>query len=403
MSNLNILPGSGSGGGGGAGSGYTETFTFTTGDPGIVTQPGPGGAPLAVGLRVSVSIGSILSMTVNGDAQTTYDFLQSYTGQTRSGSTDYLWWFADGNNQLSWTYPPPAGATIVVQYVPASATNTSLAQYGTALAPLDPMGAPLGTCGSGLYEGVLQVQNISSQTDLNAIAAAELARIGGVPTIVDYETDYPGLRPGQLQSINIPNSGIPAAQLLITKVSGVYIPPGLANGGSFRWQVQATSNLDPGNWIKWYERLVARTGNPLPILQYEEATFVLGAGASLSSGVSTTNPYIVGRTGLMVQFLLAASAPPADETLVLAVTRGGVAIATLTMPATTAANQLITVPVPAANQLYLFAGDVLNCNVSYSVTGPNPTPASGVTLKRAGPCLTLHKNFHSPTRRVSVI
>lgn len=378
VSNLNIVPGAGSGGGGGAGAlAYTESFILSPGQPGVETQTIAG---IPVGFRTSVAIGSIISITVNGNAQTFYDFVNNFHNQQRSGPNDFLWIFVATNNQVFWTYGPPLGATIVIKYVPYASTNTSLAQYGQALTPLNPEGDPLGTCGSGLYEGVIQVQNISSQADLNAIAAAELARIGGVPTLAEYETEFPGLQPGQIQNVNVPKSGLANLNMLITEVSGVYRVAAL-HSGSFVWSVKARNNLDPGNWVKWYERLIGRTANPLPVLQYEEGTFVLGAGSSVSSGVSLTNPYIVGRTGLMVEIVMAAAVPPTDETLVIQLLDNGSIIATLAMPASTLANQLITVPVPKSNQLYVYKGDVLNVNAFYQVTGPNPAPASGVTVK----------------------
>jgi hypothetical protein len=379
VSNLNIVPGSGSGGGGGAGqTGYTETFTMTAGTPGV-TSTSVSGVPN--GILMSTAIGSVISITVDGHAQTVYDEINNYHGQTRTGSNDYLWFFAQGDNQIDWTFGPPAGATVVVQYVPYQATNTSLAQYGTAITPLDPFGAPLGTCGSGVYEGVVQVDDISSQADLDAIASAELARIGGVPTTVKYQTDYPGLKPGQKQHIDIPLSGIASKDLLITQVTFTLLGADLGHGTMFRCDVQGTTNLDPGNWLKWFERLVGRTANALPILQYEDATFVLGAGSSLAGGLSLTNPYIVSRTGLMIEVVIAAAVPPVDETLVLQLTDNGTIIATITMPPATVANQLITLDVPKSNQLYLYKGDVLNVNASYQVTGLNPTPAQSLTLK----------------------
>jgi hypothetical protein len=144
--------------------------------------------------------------------------------------------------------------------------------------------------------------------------------------------------------------------------------------------VQATTILDPGNETKWYERLVARTVNPLPILQYETAIFVLGPGSSVSSANAATNPYMVQRTGLLVEILLAAANPPVDETLVLEITDNNGVIATVSMDPSTAVNQVLITPVPASKQLYVFNHDVLNVNVSYLVTGPNPTPAGNVTL-----------------------
>lgn len=386
VSNLNILPGSGSGGSGsgGAGSGNTETFTWTADGPGIQTITNSSGVRVATAIVCSSPIGSITSLKVNGVAQTAVDF-GAYAGQTPSGA-DLLWlWAGPATGSpaqfVSPTVLPSAGATIVVNYVPAVATSSSIAQYGTALAPANPQGAPLGTCGSGIYEGVIQVQNISRQSDLNAIALAELNRIGGIPKVIDFETDFPGLQPGQQLSINIPLSGINNLHTLVTSVNGVFIPPTLANGGSIRWQVQARSNLDPGNWVKWYERLIERTQNALPVLQYEEAVFILGSGTTLSGGTNLANPYIVGRTGLAVELLVAAGTPPTGQDLILTINRNGAFLATVTLPAGTAANALVTKAIPAASALYLYARDVLNVTASYSVTSGSPVKAAAVTLK----------------------
>lgn len=380
VSNLNVIPGASTGTTGAAGQ--TESFTFTPGQPGIVTTVNSIGVTVAVGFLCSVAIGSIISMTVNGNEQTTVNFAD-FAGQTRIDSNDFLWFFFQSGNQLSWTYGPPAGASIVIKYVPWSSSNTSKAQYGTALVPSSG-GVPLGTCGSGVYEGVTQVDSINNLDQLNAIAAAELARIGSIPTVVDFETDFPGLKPGQLLHVDVPLSGVANAYLMITQASGTWISGDtLPFGGNFRWKISATSNLDPGNWQKWYERLVGRTNNPLPILQYEEAVFILGAGSALSGGTNLTNPYIVGRTGLLTQLLAAATTGPSDQDLIVTVTDAANSshLASITIPAGTSPNTLITVTITKQQGLYVFAGDTLNCNASYAVSGPDPSPAAGVTVK----------------------
>lgn len=358
--------------------GTTETFTFTPGNPGISPYLDPNGRPN--GIVTSIAIGSVISMTVNGHTQTVFDFRNDFNGQTSSGLTDYLWDYVAGNNQLNWTFEPPAGATIVLIYVPFASTGVSIAQYGEALKPIDPMGQPLGGCGSGLYEGIIQVKSINDQSQLNAIAQAELNRIGTIPTVVAFQTDHPGLRPGQLLTCDIPLSGAGSKQLLITSVNGYHKSADLGYGGSFQWDVEATTNLDPGNFVAWYARQIARAQYPLPVLQTEIAKFVLGPGASVSSANSETNPYIVNKTGLVYQVAVAAGTVPVDEDLYLTITRNGVAIATVTLPSTATANITVAFPVPQANQLWLYAGDVLNINTNYQVTGSSPVPAGNVTV-----------------------
>lgn len=384
VSNLNILPGSGSSGSGSAGAGVTETFTWNPDNPGVDTITNGSGVRVAVGIRCSTPLGAVSNLTVAGVVQTVVDF-GAYAGQVPSG-TDLLWLFggpATGNPGPTArpTTLPTAGQAISITYTPAVSTSSSVAQYGTALAPADPHGDPLGTCGSGIFEGVIQVQNISRQEDLNAIALSELNRIGGVPTVVDYETDHHGLVPGQKQMANVPLSGLPNVAMLITQLSGVMIPPRLATGYAFRWTVQARSNLDPGNSVKWFERLVGRTANALPVLQDESPVFVLGAGSSVSAGVSLTNPYIVSRTGKLIELLASWSTPAVDENLVLTLTRNGATIASVTLLHTTAANALVSYQIPITSVIYLYARDVLNVTAAYSVTGSAPVRAAGVTFK----------------------
>ena len=380
VSNLAVVPGTG---GGGAGGGNTETYTWALGQPGIVSATGYPSFTLAQAqLQVSAGIGSVLSMTVNGVAQTVINFAD-YNGQVPTGPPDYWWFFQSGGSILSPTYGSsiPNGATIVVEYIPYNASGSSQAQYGEALNPVAPSGESLGTCGSGVYEGVIQVKDINTQSDLNAIALAELNRIGGIPTMVDFETDAGGLFPGQLLSVNVPISGISAGQLLITQMVGTLQAAPLESGFRFWWDVRATSILDPGNYVTWYERLVGRTANPLPVAQYEQALFYLGGGGStVDPGTSITNPYPVASTGSVLTIQLACAVPPVDQNLVLQITDNNVIIAEVTLLQSALPNQLfVTTFLP--NQVVVLAQDVLNINASYNVTGGSPQEAQGVTLQ----------------------
>jgi hypothetical protein len=383
VSNISVIPGSAVGSGSTGQQGLVETITWSTTSPNVVIQNG-----VAVGFKVSVALGTVISLTVNGNTQTVYDFA-NYSGQTRINSNDYLWEFHAGNNQLSWTYGfSPTGQNIVINYTPFSTQSSSSAQYGTALSPA--YGGPLGRCGSGIYEGVVQVDSINDATQLNSIASAMLTRIGGVPTVADFETDYAGLLTGQLIPIDVPWStcgdGTTAVKLMITAVSGVHMPAGqapngsLGTGSNFRWTIQANSNLDPGNYIKWYERLVGRTNNPLPIKKLVPARFILGNGGNLSAGNALGNPYIVNETAQLVELLMAAATPPTGQNLTIEITRAGIVIAAITMLYTQAANTLIYIPLSSDKSPWLFKGDILQFNASYQPLTTNPTPASNVSL-----------------------
>lgn len=394
VSNLNIMPGSGAGGQGstGAGAGVSESFTWTPDGPGIRTITDGTGARVAVGIETSTAIGTVPSLKVDGVVQTVVDF-GLYAGQVAS-PPDLLWFFAgpatgSPSAFASPTVLPTAGQTIVIVYTPAVTTSSSIAQYGTALNPLNPFGDPLGTCGSGTFEGVIQVKDIADQAGLNAVAAAELARQGSteeqpVPLVVNLETDEPGIQPGQEASILIPLSGINSASMLVTTLSGVFIAPAgaLGRGGSFRWQMEARTNLDPGNWAKFYERLVLRTANPLPVLQADPLTFVSG-GTGLAAGTPFGNPYIVHRTCRVVALTIAAALPPVDQDLIVTFTSSrGTFLGVITLPRTAIANEVVVVQVAPGVNIYLFALDTVTAAVLYSVVGTGtPVKASGVTAK----------------------
>ena len=384
VSNLNVLPTSGSSGGSGPAT-VTETFTFANGQPGVISQI-LGGVLTPVAVSVSLPIGSITAMTVNGNAQTTVEFGQ-FDGQTPSGPTDYLWFWTQGGTELSWTDGPvPGSSAISVSYIPGNSQGTvqSSVVVGSAISPTAPSGAKLGTCGSGIFEVADQVKNISSITDLNALAQDFLDRSGAIPIILTFETDQPGLQVGQLLSVALPSSGLGTAMLpaslVVSQMTGTAQTGPLAFGSWFRWTVTAINNYDASNWLTYFSRFIQRTENPLPVLQYEPAKFILGSGSSLSTGNNITNPYPVQRTGLVTLITIVASVPPVQQNLVVTINRNGSQIAQIVMPAGTATNQLISLPVPQVNQLYLFAGDILTVSASYQQTGHSPVQASGVTV-----------------------
>lgn len=385
VTNLNVLPGSGTGGSAGAGGTKTETFTWATSDPNIVVDPNTG---FLIALQVSLPIGKVVSMTVNGNAQSVINFSQ-YTGQTRTGSNDYLWFYGvgGGNQRISPTYlDVPASAVVVVNYIPGTITNAAAVMAGTALAPENPSGDPFGTCGSGVFEAVQQVKDISSQADLDAIAEAILARSGGIPTIVDYETDKTLLAVGMVQDFYVPLVQIPTTaldppvSLLIVKISGHSEAGPLQYGSRFRWRITAVSNHDPGNWVTYFSRWLSRSENAMPVLQYEVKTFVISPGTSVGSGIVSTNPVYADRTGLLVEIYAGCDVASVDEDTVLTVTdiTQGVVLGTVTIPA--GSTDQVTLTVPSTSQIYVFAKDQLQVSVSFNVTGGSPTPPSSITL-----------------------
>lgn len=375
ISNLNVLPGAGSGGG--AGGGITETVIFTEGQPGVWDDP-PG---TPYGIFASLPIGTIQSLTVNGNVQTVYEF-SSYAGQTSSGPNDFLWAYLSGGTQVGPTFGPlPAGATIVIVYVPGTGTNAASVVVGSASNPLTPTGPTFGHCGSGVFEYADQVQNVSDIDGLNALAQNFLNRSGAIPQIVTIETDKPGLMVGQSNLVNLPNLGITSQPMVVSQVNGTAQQHTLEFGSWWRWTVTLINNYDPANFITYMSRLVARTENALPVLQYETASLVTSGTGALSPGQSITNPYSVQRTGLFVDIRISASGPPVNQTLVVQMLRNGSVIATAVLPSGSPANVFIVTPAPVGTQLYLYGlVDVITWNSFYSPTGGTPVKATGVTV-----------------------
>ena len=424
VSNLSTLPGSatsgdntGGQGGGSSSAVVSETYTWgfasmspPTPNPGCVMQYINGVATI-VGIQVQLPINTIQSVAVTGGytPQTVFE-LSNFSDQQSQASNDYLWSYLscndpNGLNTIADTQVFPeillsSGQQVTVNYIPG--TNNAAASTGGVISAVTPPGAPsvggLGTCGSGVYEAVEQVQNVSTQDGIQAIANAILSRWGVVPTTISFETDYPGLRPGQLLPVDIPGTYVTYEDFLITQIQGTHMSGNIGLGmsraagntlvnGSFRWAVQCSNILDPGNWVKWYENLIERTQNALPVYQYEEADFVISSAASnLVNGVISTNPYIVKRTGLLFDMHAAASQVPTGQDLVLSFRVNGTPIpGNVIIPGGSSDNTDNVYVFPATVPLYVFArppagpNDVITIVGSYRVTGANPTPAVGVT------------------------
>ena len=369
VSNLNTLP-----------SGTAETYTLP--QAAAVARNFVFGA-----IVLNLIPNPIISLTVNGVPKTVKNGFDIGTDLSQ------FWWYFPALNPF--ITPPIAGPdsnlmpgdVVAITYVPVG--GNAAATVGTALAPTPPPGGPTppgGTCGSGVYEAVEQVQNISDIDSLNAIAAAVLARRGGVPTILNYETDRYGLIPGQKQVVNIPLTYLPNQELMITAVQMTSLGKDLGRGTTFRSHVRAQSNEDPGNYTKWYERLVQRTQNPLPVYQYEIASFVLAPGSSLSAGLVSMNPYIVKRTGQLWDMYVAAGTPPVDQQLELTLLLNGSPVqGFLVLPAGAPANTEYRFIFGLDSGLYVFSrpagpNDILTVSAAYRITGASPTAAQNVSF-----------------------
>ncbi len=386
VSNLSVLPGSGTGGGGGAGAGTgtnTETFVMTPGNIGVLVL---GNGTTVYGVNVTQPIGTLYSLKVNGVTQVIVNYAQ-WNGEQPTSSPQFGPWFwlssATGiSASLIGVGGLPSGSTVVVNYTPA--VQNAQAQVGQALAPVDPAtGSVLGTCGSGVYELAIQTKNISTVSDLNNLAQAELVQRGSLPIRVTFQTDKPGLAPGQILPVHCPAVFLSHKEFLIVGAQGVAVEGPLAFGSRFQWKIDAVTNRDPGNFVQWYSNLLKNASNALPVYQYEEAKFALAPGSSLA-GLLSTNSHPVMRTGQLVFIYATATVPPIDQNLSLFFFVNGVRIpGSVSIPAGSTANTAFSYTFPDTNPLYVFNTatefDVVTVGYSYAVTGPNPTPAGSIT------------------------
>jgi hypothetical protein len=368
----------------------TETYTLP--------QP----AAVAAGFRLAAlvlnfPVSAIISIKVNGTEQ-------PWQNGTQLIDLDKSWWSILGQPYLygpdstlpstptggvaGYAYPnttspfPAAGDTVQIEYIPDLKNANTYS--GTALeAP-----PALALAGSGIFEAVDQVNDISSPTDLSAIAQAILTRKGFVPFFMTYETDNPNLRVGQRQTINIPKMRIPSQTLTITKISGKHLYATGSNqvghGSGFRWTVEANSGSDFASNIKRFELLVQRTQHPLPVVQYAEATFVLSPGGSISDGVVSTNPQIVSRSGRLVQVVAQAGVPPTGQNLTIDVIHslyGSIFASGSKLVIPDGSSDLVVVTAFISDPLWVLVNQSFTVKTSYSPTSGATARAGSVTVK----------------------
>ena len=362
VSNLNVIPPQG---GGTAGPQVTETYTLP--------QPAAAAAGNPTGyIILNLTISAVVSITVNGVSKPVYSLADP--AAPPYGTVDAWYYQAPGAQLVFPGLAQSAGEVVVVVYVPGSAN--AAVNTGLALSPANPA---LGQCGSGRYQVVIQVKDISLRSDLDALAAAYLSKYGTVPAVIDYETDYPGLAPGMLQNVNIPLIGINNQNYLITQVTGQSKGSNLGHSGTYRWQVQMRSTQDPGNWVVYMNRLIARTEQAKPIAQLETHTFILGAGSSVSGGASITNPVPVQQPGLLYRMTVACSQAPVQEDLLLTFTVNNLPVGSITLLANTSPNFQVVVLFDPTKPIYVYTDDIININAVYQNVGGSPVAARNVT------------------------
>lgn len=210
------------------------------------------------------------------------------------------------------------GAVVTVVYF---GDGSAVSSPGTPLTPTiptgttPPLGESFGTCGSGIFEAVEEVNDVSSLAELQQISDGLLERSGTPARLISFETDKPGLEPGMLIPINLPANNV-VGDYLITSISSQDSEgKALAFGSVFRHTVKCSRVAALGDWVTWFERLISRTKKGKPVQLITPVTFVLAPGASLTGGLAITNAYPIRADGQLIDFVLQAETPPLAEIL----------------------------------------------------------------------------------------
>ena len=184
------------------------------------------------------------TITVNGLPQTVYEMnVDAYP------AAGWFWTRGGGGVQQGTQTPPAIGATIVVQY----------GSYDSSVAMAEDAAAQAARAaiegGSGVWESIDEARDVDNLTTAQALAAGILARHLDMPTEIQYETDVPGLEPGQMQPVMLSANGISAP------VAG----PELISNGDFAsgasWAVSGAWSIGSGvatATAAWYADLLAQ-------------------------------------------------------------------------------------------------------------------------------------------------
>jgi len=106
--------------------------------------------------------------------------------------------------------------------------------------------------GSGWYEVVDDEPYLSTATAAMQWANARLRRYARLPTTIAFEAWEPGLRPGQLLTVDLPVLGL-TGDYLIEEVHLSYLPQ-----GKWLYSVKAVSGEAVGGWARFFRNMVTR-------------------------------------------------------------------------------------------------------------------------------------------------
>ena len=386
QSNRRIEPGDGEGTSGSR----TETYTLLDAGGGIGYQEearNRQGFPLPDGyIALQFPILQVTSVTVNDSPVDAYDISdpawEAFINE--SGFLEQAFFYQRNTDFIAPVLSLSPGDVIVVTYVPSNNTAVNSATDPlTVTASTNPLpGEQGGTCGSGIYEHVEQVNDITTENEALAIASKLIEKFSVVPKIIQFSTTSAGLEVGHKINVNVPRNLIEDEDFFITSISG-RSKDGTDLGAlsTFEYRITAENISDRGNTLKFWERFYARTRHPSPFDSTIPTTIVLGPGSALQEGVSFTNPGRLNVSGILVKIVALFNDPPEDQDLIIDILINGASIldtAKIRIPAGDSSQ--LEFENFAAPVIQGYVGDRVDVTASYEVTGSDPVAARNGTV-----------------------
>ena len=184
--------------------------------------------------ELSYPVGTASAVTVGGVAKT-LGVNGLHEGR------DYYWSY--NSNVLTAEVAPGAGAEVTLTYQGLFPILVDERLDAEILARRALEG------GTGVYEAITDDPAINVQTVAVQKALAYLRKHGTIPQVIRFETDVPGLHPGQLLPVDIPAAGLDD-NYLIESVSMRDM-----QGAVNRYTVTAVSGDALGGWLEWFSAL----------------------------------------------------------------------------------------------------------------------------------------------------
>ena len=216
--------------------------------------------------EVSYPIGTASAVSVNGVAKTLG------VNGLHEGK-DYYWSY--GSNVLTATVAPGVGAQVALTYQGMFPILVDERIDAEILARRALEG------GTGVYEAIADEPGINVQNAAVQKALAYLRKHGVIPETIQFETDKPGLRSGQLLSVKISTVGVDD-DYLIESISMRDV-----QGTINRYRVTAVSGDALGGWLEWFSAL-ARQAQKFVLYDEDQVTMLKLASDSVLVSDSAT-------------------------------------------------------------------------------------------------------------------